>query len=285
MNRFAKPSQKDARASLLRMALEPLDAWSVRRIALTGLVLGVLVFAAGVHLWRSSDMGGGNAGRAALADAQHRLDRARDAAERLPAMRAQFDKSASQARWTFADALHEITSLAAQSSLRIGLIEPSAQKGDGLETEHPLRFRAEGSFGEIRRFLEALEGLPRLVVPSDVQIRRNGPSLALESTLRVFEELPAVVQAEPPARDTFAIDPFDTKNGAGAGETGAMLLVGTFLGLSRTMALVQTPAGVDSFAPGEMIGDERLGGVHRRSIELARRDGVLRTVSFVEDAS
>jgi hypothetical protein len=34
-----------------------------------------------------------------------------------------------------------------------------------------------------------------------------------------------------------------------------------------------------------MIGDERLGGVHRQSIELARRDGVLRTIAFVEDAS
>jgi hypothetical protein len=62
-----------------------------------------------------------------------------------------------------------------------------------------------------------------------------------------------------------------------------MLLVGTFLGPRRAMALVETSAGVEDFAPGQMIGDERLGVVHRQSIELARRDGVPRVVGFAED--
>jgi Tfp pilus assembly protein PilO len=240
MNRFAKSETR-----LLRLALEPLDAWGGRRIAVTGLLLGVLVFTLGVHLWRASELDGGDAGRAALADAEQHLATAHDAVERLPAMRARLLESPSPSRWTFADTLHQITSLAAQSGLRIGVIEPSAQRGEGLETERPLRFRAEGSFGEIRRFLEGLEGVPRLVVPSDVQIRRNGTSLALESTLRVFEDLPAVARAAPSSRDrdAFAIDPFDAKNGAGAGEAGTMLLVGTFIGLRRAMALVQTAAG------------------------------------------
>src|SRR5882757_6993879 len=156
MNRLAKSSHGFE-------LLQPLDAWSGYRIALTGAVVAALVFAAGVSLWRSSDPGGTEASRSALHDAQERLDRARAMTAQLPVMRARSGEGAPLIRWTVADALHAMTALAAQSGLRIGMIEPSAQKGDGLEIERPLKFRAEGSFGEIRRFLDALEGLPRLV--------------------------------------------------------------------------------------------------------------------------
>jgi Tfp pilus assembly protein PilO len=284
MNRFGTPPQFHSETGLLQMALQPVDAWSRRRVAVTGLLVGALVFGLGTRLWHVSDLGGREAGRAALADAQQRLERSREMADRLPALRARLAEGAARTHWTFADALHDITSLAAQSGLRIGTIEPSPQRGEGLEAERPLRFRAEGSFGEIRRFLEALEGMPRLVVPSDVQLRRSGASsLAMETTLRVFEDLPPVARVEQTPRDAFAVDPFDVKSGVGAGEPGAMLLVGTLLGPHRAMALVETSAGVEDFAPGQMIGDERLGRVHRQSIELARRDGVPRTVGFAED--
>jgi Tfp pilus assembly protein PilO len=284
MNRFSEPAPGHAETGLLRMALQPVDAWSRRRVAVTGLLVGVLVFGLGIWLWRSSDLGGGEAGHAALADAQQHLERSREMAGRLPALRARLAEDTPRTHWTFADALHEITRLAAQSGLRIGAIEPSPQRGEGLEAERPIRFRAEGSFAAIRRFLEALEGVPRLVLPSDVQIRGGGAqSLAMETTLRVFEDLPPVARTEGPPRDAFAVDPFDVKSGAGAGDAGAMLLVGTLLGAHRAMALVETPAGVEGFAPGQMIGDERLGRVHRQSIELARRDGVPRTVGFTED--
>jgi Tfp pilus assembly protein PilO len=284
MNRFSEPAHLHSEAGLLQMALQPIDAWSRRRVAVTGLLVGALAFGLGARLWHASDLGGSEAARAALADAQQHLERSREMAGRLPALRARLAEGAPRAHWTFADTLHEITSLAAQSGLRIGTIEPSAQRGEGLEAERPLRFRAEGSFGEIRRFLEALEGMPRLIVPSDVQLRRSGASsLAMETTLRVFEDLPPVARAEATPRDAFSVDPFDVKSGVGAGDPGAMLLVGTFLGPRRAMALVETSAGVEDFAPGQMIGDERLGVVHRQSIELARRDGVPRVVGFAED--
>lgn len=283
MNRFAKPSHAVQDTAFLRLLLQPADAWSGYRIALTSVVVAALVFVAGATLWRASDLSGTEASRSALDHVQQRLNGARALAAQLPAMRARLSGAAAPARWSVADALHEITALAAQSGLRIGTIEPSAQKGEGLETERPLRFRAEGSFGEIRRFLDALEGLPRLVVPADLQMKRNADTLALEATLRVFEDLPAIARPAPSRRDAFAIDPFGVKNGTGAGDAGAMLLVGTLLGQRGAMALVETAAGVDGFSPGQMIGDERLGSVRMRSIELSRRDGVVRAMGFAED--
>ena len=278
MNSFDKSSR-----GFQSVLLQPLDAWSSYRIALTGVVVAALVFAAGVSLWRSSDLSGTEASRSASQDVQQRLDRARSIAAELPGMRARSGGSVPFARWSVADALHELTALAAQSGLRIGMIEPSAQKGEGFEIERPLKFRAEGSFGEIRRFLDVLEGLPRLVVPADVQVKRGANALAFEATLRVFEDLPAIARPEPSRRDGFAIDPFGMKNGTGAGDGGAMLLVGTLRERRRAMALVETTAGIDGFLPGQMIGDERLGNVRSRSIELSRLDGAVRTVGFADD--
>lgn len=274
------------RANLFGLLAEPVDAWSNCRIAVTGVVVGALVFASGAALWRSADLSGTQASRSALDEAQQRLDRARAVAGELPAMRTRLGRDASPSRWTIADALHEITALAAQSGLRIGTVEPSAQKGEGVEIERPLRFRAEGSFGEIRRFMEALEGLPRLVVPADVQMKRDAlvsNSLGLDATLRVFEALPAVSRPEPSRRDAFAIDPFGVKNSPGPGDASAMLLVGTLRSQSRSMALLETAAGVDGFAPGQTVGDERLGRVRARSIELRRGDGAVRTIGIAED--
>jgi hypothetical protein len=114
-------------------------------------------------------------------------------------------------------------------------------------------------------------------------MKRGANSLALEATLRVFEDLPAVARVEPSRRDAFAIDPFGVKSGTGASDAGAMLLVGTLRTWRRAMALVETTGGVDGFVPGQMVGDERLGNVRSRSIELSRRDGVVRTIGFADD--
>lgn len=286
------PSHALKPANLFGLLAEPLDVWSSYRIAVTGVVVAALAFASGAWLWRSSDLSGVQASRSALDYARRRLEHARAVAAQLPAMRARLGHEAPPSRWTVADALHEITALAAQSGLRIGTIEPSLQKGEGIETERPLHFRAEGSFGEIRRFMDALEGLPRLVAPADVQIKRGAEAgvstlgvntLGMDATLRVFEQLPPVARPEPSGRDAFAIDPFGVKNGASTGDASAMLLVGTLLSQRRSMAMVETATGVDGFSPGQMVGNERLGGVRARSIELRRDDGVVRTVGFVED--
>ena len=46
-----KPFAKSSRG-FQSVLLQPLDAWSRYRIALTGVVVAALVFAAGVSLWR-----------------------------------------------------------------------------------------------------------------------------------------------------------------------------------------------------------------------------------------
>jgi hypothetical protein len=108
-------------------------------------------------------------------------------------------------------------------------------------------------------------------------------SLGLDATLRVFEALPAVSRPDPSRRDAFAIDPFGVKSGTDSGDASAMLLVGTLRSKSRSMALLETAAGVDGFAPGQTVGDERVGRVRAQSIELRRDDGAVRTIGFVED--
>lgn len=113
-------------------------------------------------------------------------------------------------------------------------------------------------------------------------MKRAANALALEATLRVFENLPAITRPEPSRRDAFAIDPFGVKNGTSVGDGGAMLLVGTLRAWRRGMALVETAAGVDGFLPGQMIGDERLGNIRSRSIALSR-NGVARTIGFADD--
>jgi hypothetical protein len=81
MNRLAKSSRGF-------QLLQPLDAWRGYRIALTGIVIAVLLCAAGASLWRSSDISGTEASRLASHDAQQRLDRARAMTAQLPGMRA-----------------------------------------------------------------------------------------------------------------------------------------------------------------------------------------------------
>lgn len=124
MNRLAK-------SSLGFQLLQPLDAWSGYRIALTSVVVAALLFAAGVSLWRSSDPSGTEVSRSALHDAQQRLDRARAMTAQLPGMRARPGDGAPLIRWTVADALHELTTLAAQSGLRIGMIDRRRRRATG----------------------------------------------------------------------------------------------------------------------------------------------------------
>jgi hypothetical protein len=188
--------------------------------------------------------------------------------------------------WSAADALRAVADLAAQSGVRVADIEPVALKGGEPKLREPiperaLRLRADGSFAEMRRFLEALAGLPRLVLPDDVQIKRQANALAIEATLRIFETLPAVAPAAASRANAFVVDPFGGADVAPQG--GDMLLVGTFVARRRALALLQSGGDVDSFAPGQRIGDERLGRVMPRAIELAREDGMSRKLAFAED--
>jgi Tfp pilus assembly protein PilO len=241
--------------------------------------------ALGLYAYRTSGASGLDASRAALDEAQQRTQRTKKMLDALPELRrrAALPENAS-ARWSMADALHAVSTIAGQGGLRLGSIVPvAAPKSGAPEGERALKLRAEGTFGEVRRFLDALGALPRLVVADAVQLKRGPDSLTFEATLRVFDTLPAVARrANADARDASLIDPFG-KEGPASGLPGDMLLVGTLLGRERAMALIETAKGVDGFAIGQMIGDERLGRVHVRSIDVSRDGGGSRSVSFVED--
>ncbi|SAL77235.1 Pilus assembly protein, PilO [Caballeronia arvi] len=267
--------------------MQPVDEWSGLRTACVAFALGALVFGAGLRALRMSDASQLEASRAAWAAAQAKAqDTGRIAAE-LPALRARVASGRLEPEhWSAADALRAVADLAAQNGLRVSGIEPVAIKGGDPKAREPiperaLKLRADGTFAEVRRFLDALAGLPRLVVPENVQIRRQAGGLAVEATLRIFETLPSVSPVAAARADAFVVDPFGNADAAVQG--GDILLVGTFVGRRRAMALLQSGRDIDAFAPGQKIGDEWLGRVVPRAIELAGNDGVARKLTFAED--
>ncbi|SPB17932.1 pilus assembly protein [Caballeronia novacaledonica] len=280
---FAAKSRSRGAPSILR----PLDEWSRRRTACVAIALCLLVFVLGLRTWRTFDANQIDASRAALAATQAKVQDAGRIAAELPALRARAASGRMEPEhWSAADALRAVADLATQSGLRVAEIEPVAGRSSDPKVHGPLpervlKLRADGTFPEIRRFLEALAGLPRLVVPESVQIKRQPGTLAIEATLRIFETLPAVSLAVPSRVDAFVVDPFGSADAAA--QAGDMLLVGTFVERRRAMALLQTGRDVDGFTPGQKIGDEWLGRVMPRAIELARTDGIPRQVTFTED--
>ncbi|BBU28560.1 hypothetical protein BTHE68_22940 [Burkholderia sp. THE68] len=267
--------------------LQPLNEWSWPRTACVGLILGLLVFITGLRAWQMSDASQLDASRAAWAAAQAKARDAERIAAELPDLRARAASGRMEPEvWSASDALRAVADLAAQNGLRVAGIEPVALRGSDPKAREPiperaLKLRADGTFAEMRRFLEALAGLPRLVVPENVQIRRQTGELAIEATLRIFETLPAVSPAAAPRANAFIVDPFGGADAAAQG--GDMLLVGTFVGRHRAMALLQSGHDVDGFAPGQKVGDEWLGRVLPRAVELARNDGMSRKLTLAED--
>ncbi|SAK85195.1 hypothetical protein AWB79_05894 [Caballeronia hypogeia] len=269
----------------------PLHHWSLLRTTIVGVALALIVFVLGARAWRVSDASQFELSRAGWSAAQAKAQDARRIAAELPALRARVASARTEPeRWSAADALRASADLAAQSGLRVAQIEPATARSADPKAVEPfpervLKLHAEGTFAEMRRFLEALAGLPRLIVPGDVRIRRQADALVIETALRVFETLPpaaVTTTAEIAARaNAFVIDPFGNADAGLQG--GDMLLVGTFVGRRRAMALLQSGRDVDGFAPGAKIGDEWLGRVVPRAVELARRDGASRKLTLVED--
>lgn len=278
--------------------LRPLDAWSRTRLAASALALALLIGAAGGGAWRMSDPGGLGLARAELTAAQTREHEVRRIRAELPDMKARALSARLQPEhWSTADALRAVVELAAQGGLRDVSIEPGARASAGpeapsqVESGRSLKLHAEGSFNEIHRFLEALAGLPRLVVPEGAQIRQPAgarssdglaDALAVEASLRVFENQPGIPLAVAASRARpFVIDPFG--GGDALAQGGDILLVGTLVGTRRAMALLQSGNDVGGYAPGQKIGAERLARVVPRWVELERDRGPSRKLTLAED--
>jgi len=289
MNTMTMTVSARVRPRVRQPILQPLDQWSTRRTAIVALALLLMVFALGLQSWLTSGLSQRDASQAALAATQRQADDAGRIVAELPELRARVAAASMKpANWTAAEALHAVASLAAQSGLRVSEIEPLAAKGvmrtaAQTPSERALTFRAEAAFPEIRRFVEALAALPRLIVPEAMQIRRQAGALTIDATLRIHETLPAVPLAEPARANAFIVDPFGTDSAASASRSAGMLLVGTFVARHRAMALVESAKSVEHFEPGQAIGDERLERVQPRTIQLASGEGALRTLGFEED--
>lgn len=290
---------RSASANLLAFVLTPLDAWSRRRSIVCACVLAALVGAIGAKAWHSSDLSGVQASRAALADATRRMSHAQQIERELPALRMRTGAGANHlGDWSAADALDAAAKLASESGLRVSSIVPVtvhapvavklSATSEPPPIDHPLRLRADGSFIEIRRFLDALAGLPHLAVPENAQIRRaasGGSGLTLDATLRIFEALPGFGNPAPSRAAVARSDPFDAR---GDSATADVLLVGTLLAHRHALAMVRTPDGAEGFEAGQSIGHERVARVHPRFVELTRdgaRGSVARTIAFDEESS
>ncbi|WP_250526325.1 type 4a pilus biogenesis protein PilO [Caballeronia sp. GAWG2-1] len=258
--------------------------WPLRWTLCGAMLLAAIICVIGVQGWRAAGLIDLDASHAALSVAQEKAGQLRGIEAQLPDLRKRVAAGGlNPEHWTAADALHAVASLAAQSGLHVTEIEPLQTKLAEVQAPRALRFRAEGGFAEMKRFIEALAGLPRLVIPEGVQIRRRTGVLSIDTTLRIHDDLPAVPLPEPARTNAFVIDPFGKESAGGFSRSADLLLVGTLLGRHRAMALMQSSEGVGDFRPGEKIGDEWLGRVRPRAVELASDDGASRTLSFAED--
>ncbi|MFL9873566.1 hypothetical protein [Paraburkholderia megapolitana] len=170
----------------------PLEAWSGARRLAVALLVAVGVFVPGARSWSAVDLGGIAASRVALDDAQRRLVSARHVLAQLPALRARVAAKALHGQpvvWTSADDVRAFSQLAARSELVLVSLEPGAASGEGIDAMRSVKLAARGNFAQIMRFVHGLTGLPVLVVPADLTVKRHDDALEIAATLQVFSKL------------------------------------------------------------------------------------------------
>ncbi|MGH8781928.1 type 4a pilus biogenesis protein PilO [Paraburkholderia sp.] len=275
----------------------PLEAWSAQRRLVVALVVAFAAFVLGVQGWRSADVDGFDASRAALADGQRRLAEAMQATTQLPALRRDALARAQRARppvWTSADDVRTLSRLADESGLALVSLEPGAESGSATDTMRPVQFDARGDFAQLMQFVAGLAALPVLVVPSDVDITRDGGMLSVKATLQVFSRLPPAATALARASNAAAdaddepevvfYDPFSPRAADVDESAGASLrLVGLLRDRVHALALVETDDGPIAAAPGQQIGDGRVTHIDAAGLTLATSLGA-RQLTLAKDA-
>ncbi|WP_341314113.1 hypothetical protein WN982_01790 [Paraburkholderia sp. IMGN_8] len=277
----------------------PLDAWSRRRRWVVALLIAALVVGLGAHGWVMADLSGLGASQTAFDAATRHLADARRALTQLPALRREA-ASAHAAHlptpWTSADDVRLVSELAAQNSVALLAVEPGAASGSGAEHMRPIRLAAQTDFVHLMSFLRGLSDLPVLIVPEDVTVKRNGALLAVSATLRVFSALrPAVSSVSAGAfaddsldtdadEDLVFYDPFSLPQMLAGGDlpdASQLRLAGLLHDRTRGLALLETPDGAATVAPGQQFGAERVTRVDALSITLAN-GGVARTLALAD---
>ncbi|WP_025601820.1 hypothetical protein [Burkholderia sp. WSM2230] len=288
----------------IRRARAPLHTWSKRRRWAVALVIAVVVFGLGAHGWIVADLSRVEASRAALHASVQHLENAKRALAQLPLLRREADASTSttatvagsQTQWTSADDVRVVSELAAQNGVLLLAVEPGAASGTGTQGERPLRLAARTDFIHLMSFLRGLTELPVLMVPVDVAIKRDGASLAVNATLRVYSGLhpvPASLSVQELAdasldsgdeEDVVFFDPFSpaqmqaTLDSPGLAQ---LRLVGLLHDRARGLALIDTPDGATTVESGQQIGNERFTRFDTSAITLAKGEAT-RTLALAE---
>jgi hypothetical protein len=272
----------------------PPERWGGPHQLLSWVTLAAAAFAIGMPCWRAAGIGEAAGSGASLTELERRVEDARAALARLPALRESAQKPPSAlagaasrsptAQW------QAISSLAARSGMTLRSLEPGAPTGDGIRAVRHVRIAARANFAAFFAFLQGLPTLPSLVVPVAMQIGRAEQGLAIDATLQVFDALPAApyrVEAPPVARDDgpgWFADPFSA-SGAGLGAAAdGLRLVGLMHAQTHGLALFETENGATVYVPGQAIGAERIVSIDARGVTLAS-DGARRVVTLAKEAS
>ncbi|TKC90788.1 hypothetical protein FAZ69_05245 [Trinickia terrae] len=271
----------------------PLAAWGGARRLVAGAVVAAAVFGLGAYAWDAADFGHTSASRAALADVEHRLSDARKAVASLSALRAEVARVATPSADDAGSSIgnwHEISALAEQTGLTLRTMEPAKVRGEGIETARPVRITARADFAGLLDFLRALQRLPVLAVPADLEVKRDVDDLSIGMALDVFDALsaplaPSGAVAESPERDGDAwfFDPFAVAPAALAGTGPVLQLVGLLCEGRRRLALLAGADGATAVEAGQAIGQERVTRIDDRGVTLSGGAGV-RSLTLVEAA-
>ncbi|MEZ0605930.1 hypothetical protein ACAX43_27800 [Paraburkholderia sp. IW21] len=293
-------SARQSFSQWLKRVRLPLDAWSRRRRWIVALLIAAVMFGLGAHGWVVADLSGVEASRTALGAATRHLADARRALAQLPALRraaAATPAAPVPMSWTSADDVRIVSELAAQNSVALLAIEPAAASGAGVESMRPIRITAHTDFVHLMAFLRGLSDLPVLIVPVDVTVKRDAASLAMSATLHVFSTLrpvPSTASADAFAdesldsdaeEDIVFFDPFSLPQMLAFGEqqsdASQLRLVGLLHDRTRGLALLDTPDGATTVAPGQRLGTERVTRLDALGITLAK-GGATRTLALTE---
>ncbi|PMS34671.1 hypothetical protein B0G57_113126 [Trinickia symbiotica] len=262
----------------------PPERWSGTHRLLAHVALAATAFTLGAHGWRAAGVGATAGSRAELADLERRVEEARAALERLPAMKkaaSHSDASRDAASRSPTAMWQAISSLAERSGMMVSALEPGAVGSDRIRASRAVRVAAKGEFAALLAFVRALSELPALAVPVALQLEPAEDGLAIDATLQVYDALPGDSLADDATiaeavkadggLDLF-VDPFAAAPGVHAGTRATEIrLVGFIHEQARAhgLALLATDDGVAIYWPGQTIGTEQVVSIDARGVTLA----------------
>ncbi|MBB3260444.1 hypothetical protein F4827_005347 [Paraburkholderia bannensis] len=281
---FSRAPLGEVRAALLH-GWRPLHAWSTRRRAVVALTLGCLAAVLTAIAYIAADVGGAQTAHVALADAQARQVAARQTLARLPALRIDArDWPQRPHKGSAASDMRNVSQLAAQAGLALIALEPVTPDAGKAQAFRATRLVAQGSFAQLRGFLDGLAELPELAVPMALSLRRSASGLAVSAQLQVFDGLPAVAFAGDANETGKSVDPFSERSGSSPGEKGdgALRLAGTLAERGRAVALIETAEGTTAVQAGATIVGARVLQVTPARVVLSV-DGAIQTLDWAQE--